>query len=64
MTWTEGFLLDGYPRTPDQAVDSTPCSPNRHRADAAIEITADSDEVTTRLLKRAESKGERTTPKT
>lgn len=53
-----GFLLDGYPRNPDQAVElDTMLSDLGVTLDAAIEITADVDEVTTRLLKRAEIEG-------
>lgn len=53
-----GFLLDGYPRTEAQvaelnrmlAVAGTPL-------DRAVEITADTEEVVQRLLKRAEIEG-------
>lgn len=49
-----GFLLDGYPRNPEQAVElDTVLSDNGTALDMAIEITADMDEVTARLLKRA-----------
>ena len=53
-----GFLLDGYPRNPDQAVelDAVLADLGAH-LDAAIELTADFDEVTKRLLKRAEIEG-------
>lgn len=53
-----GFLLDGYPRNPDQAVELDSMLGDLDVAlDAAIEITADFDEVTTRLLKRAQIEG-------
>jgi adenylate kinase len=49
-----GFLLDGYPRTPDQAVELDSLLVTLDTVlDAAIEITADFDVVTERLLKRA-----------
>ena len=53
-----GFLLDGYPRTAPQVGEL-----NRILADAGlkldkcVEITADTDEVVARLLKRAELEG-------
>ncbi|WP_430867699.1 adenylate kinase [Demequina aurantiaca] len=54
----KGFLLDGYPRNPDQGVElDTMLSDLGVRLDAAIEITADIDEVTKRLLKRAQIEG-------
>ena len=54
----EGFLLDGYPRNPDQAVVlETMLGEFGVGLDAVVEITADSDEVTRRLLKRAEIEG-------
>ncbi|WP_291378191.1 adenylate kinase [Demequina sp.] len=53
-----GFLLDGYPRNPDQAVElDGMLADNGTALNAVVEITADSDEVTTRLLKRAEIEG-------
>ncbi|MDN4471527.1 adenylate kinase [Demequina zhanjiangensis] len=55
---TNGFLLDGYPRNPDQAVElDTMLSDLGVELDAAIEITADSELVIERLLKRAEIEG-------
>ena len=53
-----GFLLDGYPRNTEQAVelDSMLASLETH-LDAVIEITANFDEVTARLLKRAQIEG-------
>ncbi len=54
----QGFLLDGYPRNPDQAVElDTMLLELGVRLDAALEITADVDEVTARLLKRAQIEG-------
>ncbi len=53
-----GFLLDGYPRNPDQAVVLDSMLGDLGVAlDVAIEITADLDEVTTRLIKRAHIEG-------
>jgi adenylate kinase len=53
-----GFLLDGYPRNPDQAVELDAMLSSQGTAlDSAIEITADPDVVTDRLLKRAEIEG-------
>lgn len=54
----EGFLLDGYPRNPDQAVElDTMLGELGVRLDAVVEITADEDEVIARLLKRAQIEG-------
>jgi adenylate kinase len=53
-----GFLLDGYPRNPDQAVElESMLSDLGVELDVAIEITADADAVTQRLLKRAQIEG-------
>ncbi len=53
-----GFLLDGYPRNPDQAVElDTMLADFDTHLDVAIEITADVEEVTSRLLSRAEIEG-------
>lgn len=53
-----GFLLDGYPRNADQAVElDSMLGELGARLDAAIELTADFDVVTERLLKRAEIEG-------
>ncbi len=53
-----GFLLDGYPRNPDQAVELEGMLAEHGAAlDAVVELIADSDEVTKRLLKRAEIEG-------
>lgn len=55
---TVGFLLDGYPRNPDQAVElEGMLADHGAELDAVVEIIADSDEVTRRLLKRAEIEG-------
>lgn len=53
-----GFLLDGYPRTTGQ-VDSLDAhlSENGQQLDAVISLTADTDELVKRLLKRAEIEG-------
>ncbi|WP_084038490.1 adenylate kinase [Demequina sp. NBRC 110053] len=54
----DGFLLDGYPRNPDQAVELEGMLADLNvELDVAIEITADADAVTARLLKRAEIEG-------
>ncbi|WP_084102314.1 adenylate kinase [Demequina sp. NBRC 110051] len=54
----DGFLLDGYPRNPEQAVElDSMLNDLGVTLDVAIEITADSDAVTKRLLKRAEIEG-------
>ena len=54
----EGFLLDGYPRNPEQAVELEGMLADHGAAlDAVVEITADSSEVTSRLLRRAEIEG-------
>lgn len=53
-----GFLLDGYPRNPEQAVElDSMLSELGTALEAAIELTADFDEVTARLLKRAQIEG-------
>ncbi|MFV0287517.1 MAG: adenylate kinase [Demequina sp.] len=54
----DGFLLDGYPRNPEQAVELDGMLGDLGvTLDVAIEITADADAVTARLLKRAEIEG-------
>ncbi|WP_062200768.1 adenylate kinase [Demequina salsinemoris] len=54
----DGFLLDGYPRNPDQAVElDSMLADLGVELNAAIEITADSEVVIERLLKRAEIEG-------
>ena len=55
---SEGFLLDGYPRNPEQAVELEGMLADHGAVlDAVVELTADTDEVTRRLLKRAEIEG-------
>jgi adenylate kinase len=55
---TLGFLLDGYPRNPDQAVELDGMLTDLSTGlDVVLEITADFDEVTRRLLKRAVIEG-------
>jgi adenylate kinase len=53
-----GFLLDGYPRTPQQVetLDGILAEKER-RLDAVISLLADEDEVVARLLKRAQIAG-------
>ncbi|MHB1064648.1 MAG: adenylate kinase [Georgenia sp.] len=53
-----GFLLDGYPRTADQVdeLDDMLAAAGLVR-DAGVELTADTDEVVARLLKRAAEQG-------
>ncbi|MBN2176897.1 MAG: adenylate kinase [Demequinaceae bacterium] len=61
LTWAdaaEGFLLDGYPRNPDQARELESMLDDAGVSlDVVLEITADVDEVTRRLLSRAEIEG-------
>ncbi len=54
----EGFLLDGYPRTPGQvqALDEM-LSDKGERLDGVVELTVDTDEVIQRLLQRAAEQG-------
>ncbi len=53
-----GFLLDGYPRNPEQAVELDEMLTELGvELDAVLEITADFDEVTKRLLNRARLEG-------
>lgn len=53
-----GFLLDGYPRNPAQAVELEGILAELGvELDAVLEITADTDEVTKRLLNRAHLEG-------
>lgn len=53
-----GFLLDGYPRTIDQVreLDGMLADAGT-QLDAVVLLTADTDEVVTRLLKRATEQG-------
>ena len=53
-----GFLLDGYPRNTEQAVElDAMLAALKTHLDVAIELTADIDEITKRLLKRAQIEG-------
>ena len=53
-----GFLLDGYPRTPDQVAELDRVLESEHSPlSAVIQIEADTDEVVARLLKRAADQG-------
>ncbi len=53
-----GFLLDGYPRTPQQVVNlDAHLESAGAPIDAVVSLTADQDEVVGRLLKRAETEG-------
>lgn len=53
-----GFLLDGYPRTPDQVKHlDTLLAANGHALDAVIRLLADPDEIVRRLRKRALEQG-------
>jgi adenylate kinase len=55
---SNGFLLDGYPRTTAQVEVLDAMLAERGLAlDAVLELTADADEVVQRLLKRAEIEG-------
>jgi adenylate kinase len=53
-----GFLLDGYPRTTEQ-VDELDriLAADGNSLDAVVQLTADPDEVVTRLLKRSHEQG-------
>jgi adenylate kinase len=53
-----GFLLDGYPRTPDQVTElDSVLAQNATVLDRVVELVADVDEVVVRLLKRAQEQG-------
>ena len=53
-----GFLLDGYPRTRAQVAElDTMLVARGQRVDAVVELTADTDEIVARLLKRAQTDG-------
>lgn len=55
---SNGFLLDGYPRNPEQAVELEAMLGDLGIAlDLVLELTVDVDEVTARLLKRAAIEG-------
>jgi adenylate kinase len=60
-----GFLLDGYPRTEAQVAElDDMLTAAGTSLDGVLELTVDVDEVVQRLLKRAETDGRATTPKT
>ena len=54
----QGFLLDGYPRTPDQVqhLDAL-LAADGHSLDAVIRLLADREEIVRRLRKRALEQG-------
>jgi len=55
---TDGFLLDGYPRTADQVVElDRMLQAQGASLDHVAEITVDTDEVVARLLKRSADQG-------
>lgn len=55
---TPGFLLDGYPRTLAQVEELDGMIRHTgHQLDAAVVLTADSDELVSRLLARAQTEG-------
>ena len=52
---SEGFLLDGYPRTQDQVLELDAILSSHHTGlDAVILLASDPDELVRRLLKRAQ----------
>jgi len=53
---TDGFLLDGYPRTVAQVAELDGMLAG-NKIDRVIVLTADTDEVVTRLLRRAQEQG-------
>lgn len=53
-----GFLLDGYPRTPDQVARLDEILQGLEaEVDRVVVLTVDRDEIVTRLLQRAETDG-------
>lgn len=53
-----GFLLDGYPRTLEQVTDlDMMLEADGTSLDKVVELTVDTDEVVSRLLKRAQDQG-------
>jgi adenylate kinase len=53
-----GFLLDGYPRTAEQVEElDRVLASGSASLDRVVEITADTDEVVARLLRRAQEQG-------
>jgi len=54
----DGFLLDGYPRTPAQVAELTRLLAEFHHSlDAVLEITVDTEEVVRRLTGRSAIEG-------
>lgn len=54
----QGFLLDGYPRTQDQVGElDAMLAAHGQALDVAVEITAETEAVVARLLKRAGEQG-------
>jgi adenylate kinase len=55
---TDGFLLDGYPRTPAQVDELDDMLAEAHAVlDAAVLLTVDKEEIVSRLLNRATVEG-------
>jgi adenylate kinase len=55
---TQGFLLDGYPRTVDQVDElDRMLAGSGTKLDAAVVLTVDDEELVQRLLKRAQTDG-------
>jgi adenylate kinase len=55
---TEGFLLDGYPRTAEQVTElDSILEAAGNKLDVVVQLTADTDEVVRRLLNRAIEQG-------
>ena len=55
---TEGFILDGYPRTTDQVRElDDMLAAEGHKLEHVLEITADADELVRRLARRATEQG-------
>lgn len=55
---TDGFLLDGYPRTADQVTElDRMLSAQGSALDRVVEIVVDTDEVVARLTRRAQEQG-------
>lgn len=53
-----GFLLDGYPRTPEQVAELDRVLAAEHEPlNAVVQLDADTEEVVARLLKRAAEQG-------
>ena len=55
---TNGFLLDGYPRTKAQVLElDEMLAPTGHGLDHVVELVVDGEEVVQRLLERAHTEG-------